>query len=363
MRSGIRKRLDDFNSNIESLYRMHKYRKNAKIRLKRMNGGYDIGKEYQDIVIPFWEKYNIKPKKYWYKIFCDREQKVDPRYIPDDLWFGKIIPYYSNQKFRRLGEDKCLHDIYFPDLKRPRTIAKNIANVFYDYNMNIITKDDVIELCLKESKEFLIKPSIDSGEGRLIKFFEPGKFTKSDILNTLNDIKANYIVQASVEQSEVMSELNPSSLNTIRIISFFFEDEIHILSSILRIGAENAKVDNVSAGGFAIPIKNDGKLNKLGVNRKSEWVDQNSRGIKFENIQIPSYDKLISEIKNAHKKQAHFKIIGWDFSIDKFGNPIFIEFNSCPGQNQMTVGPTFGELTERVLEDVFIEKEYKYAQN
>ena len=363
MRSGIRKRLDDFNISLESLYRMHKYRKNAKIRLKRMNGGYDIGQEYSNIVVPYWKKYNLKPKKYWYKIFCDREQKVNPRYIPDDLWFGKIIPYYSNQKFRRLGEDKCLHDIYFPDLHRPRTIAKNIANVFYDSEMNIISREEFIELCLKENDEFLIKPSIDSGEGRLIKFFEPEKFNATDLSNALNDLKANYICQESVKQSEILSKLNPSSLNTIRVISFLFEDEVHILSSILRVGAENAKVDNIGAGGFAIPIKNDGKLNKIGANRKSEWVDQNSRGIKFENIQIPSYDELVREIKKAHKKQAHFKIIGWDFSIDKKGTPIFIEFNSCPGQNQMTVGPTFGELTERVLEDVFIEKKYKYAQN
>ena len=96
----------------------------------------------------------------------------DPRYIPDDLWYGVIVPYFSNSQFRRFGEDKCLHDVFFKDLIRPETIVKNMAGVFYDANMHIITKEQAIEKCMAYQGEFLIKPSIDSGEGRLISFFD-----------------------------------------------------------------------------------------------------------------------------------------------------------------------------------------------
>ena len=103
MRSGFRKKWDDLNLKIESSFRKHKYRKSAKLRLKRMNGGYHCDKEYREVVVPYWKRFGYQPPKYWYQIISDREGKVDPRYIPDDLYYGEIIPYFSNSHFRRFG--------------------------------------------------------------------------------------------------------------------------------------------------------------------------------------------------------------------------------------------------------------------
>ena len=105
MRSGIRKKWDNLNFRVESIYRKYEYRKKAKIRLKRMNGGYKCTKEYNEIVVPFWKKYGLRPDKMWYQIFWDRTHVPDPRYIPDDLWYGVIVPYFSNSQFRRFGVD------------------------------------------------------------------------------------------------------------------------------------------------------------------------------------------------------------------------------------------------------------------
>lgn len=363
MRSGFRKKWDSINLRAESLYRKHEYRKKAKLRLKRMNGGFDCSKEYESIVVPFWKKYGLKPSKMWYQIFSDREKKVDPRYIPDDLWYGVIVPYFSNTQFRRFGEDKCMHDIFFKELIRPKTIIKNIAGVFYDAEMNVISMEQAVKQCLVYPGEFLIKPSIDSGEGRLISFFEKEKNNKEAILSTMCSLKANYIAQEIVKQHPVLSELNPSSLNTVRIVSFFFEGEVHILSSILRMGASGHKVDNIGAGGFACPIQKDGHLTEKGVNRKAEWVSENQHGIRFCDVQVPSYEKIIRIVKEQHRRLAHFKLIGWDFSVNTEDEPVFIEYNVCPGSNQITCGPTFGDLTERVLEEVFVKQTLKYAQN
>ncbi len=363
MRSNFRKKWDDLNLMMESKYREYSYRKKARVRLKRMNNGFQCDEEYEQIVVPYWQRYGLKPKKMWYQIFADRDKKVDPRYIPDDLWYGTIVPYFSNTQFRRFGEDKCLHNIWFPDLKKPETIMKNIAGVFYDENHEIISREDAVKKCLSYQKEFLIKPSIDSGEGRLISFFTPGEYQKEDLLRALKKMGANYIVQGAVKQHETLAKLNPSSLNTIRIVSFLFEGEVYILSSILRMGASNARVDNIGAGGYACPIQEDGSLNELGVNRKAEWRSKNQNGIYFKDIVVPSYKEIVKIVKKEHKKLAHFKLIGWDFSVDTEEDPVFIEYNVCPGSNQITCGPTFGDLTERVLEEVFIKKTLKDAQN
>jgi len=363
MRSGFRKKWDNLDLKIESAYRKYSYRKKAKLRLKRMNGGFKCDKEYYEIILPYWEKYNYKPAKYWYQIFCDADQKVDPRYIPDDLYYGELIPYFSNSQFRRFGEDKCYHDVWFPDVKRPITICKNIAGVYYSPEMKPITFGEAVSLAVAYKDECLIKPSIDSGEGRLIKFFTPETINKADIEKTFKDMGANFIVQAAVKQHETLSKLNPSSLNTIRVVSFFFENEVHVLSCILRVGAPNAKVDNVGAGGYACPIQNDGQLNARAVNRKAEWVEVNSTGIRFADVKVPEFGKVIDTVKFAHKRLAHFKLIGWDMSVDAQGEPVMIEYNTCPGANQISCGPTFGDLTERVLDEFFNKRTLANAQN
>lgn len=57
----------------------------------------------------------------------------------------------------------------FGHLLRPRTIAKNVAGVNYDGEGRIVTRDELVAICAKE-KSFIIKPSVDSGTGRLIAF-------------------------------------------------------------------------------------------------------------------------------------------------------------------------------------------------
>ncbi|NVF11536.1 hexapeptide transferase [Anaerococcus sp. AGMB00486] len=363
MRSSYRKKLDDLNIKLESLYRMYSYKKAAKLRRKRMKGGFNCDKEYKEEVLPYWRKFGLKPDKLWFEIFSDRDKKVDPRYIPDDLWYGKIVPYFSNTQFRRFGEDKCMHYKFFDNLKRPRTIVKNMACVFYDSNMNVIKEDKAIEIILSHKGEFLVKPSIDSGEGRLIHFFDENTNSKESIKEAIDNLKANYIFQESVEQHEDLKRLNPSSLNTIRVVTLFFKGEVHILSSILRIGGNGAKVDNIGAGGFACHINEDGKLDYRGVNRKAQWVTEGHGNIKFADVVVPSYNKILDLIDQTHKNLPHFKLIGWDFCIDKNGEPIFIEYNTCPGPNQITCGPTFGDITEEVLDEVFVKQSLKYAQN
>lgn len=363
MRSGFRKKLDDLNLELESKYRKYSYRKKAKIRLKKMNGGYNCDKEYESIVVPYWKRFGYKPQKFWYEIFSDREQKVDPRYIPDDLYYGELVPYFSNSQFRRFGEDKCYHDLWFSEIKRPKTLVKNVAGVFYDENYRVLTKEEALDILMASDEEFLIKPSIDSGEGRLISFFKKEDMTREKFTKTIDELGANYIAQHVVKQHPTLAKLNPSSLNTIRIVTFFFENEVHVLSSILRIGAKNSRVDNVGAGGFACPINPDGSLKEKAVNRKAEWVTENYDGIPFKGIVIENYEKVVEAVKDNHKKLAHFKLAGWDMSVNEEGEPIFIECNTCPGSNQITCGPTFGDLTERVLQEYFIDKTLKHAQN
>ncbi len=364
MRSRSRKLFDNAYEKTETAFRGVQARRDAKKYYKHMGeNSPELKEAYEKQVLPFWKKYNIKPPIYWYRLFSKDGKTTDPRYIPDDLWVTEFIPYFSNMFFRRPYEDKCMHHALFPDLNRPRTIVKNIAGEFYTDDLHRLTREEALQLCEKEEK-FICKPSIDSGAGRLIQFYESGKDPKEKIEQIFDSFdNCNFIAQEIVKQHPVLASLHQNSLNTVRIVSFFFEGEVHILSAIVRMGTGDARLDNITAGGMQCGVDMTGQLYTLACTKKRDWVDRTPGGTVFADIKVPSFDKIIECVKKEHVKLPHFRLIGWDFSVNEAGEPVFIEYNTCPGPNQMTCGPTFGDLTDKVLEDVFITKSLKAAKN
>ncbi len=362
MRSPVRKRLDDLYEWIERKYRVREYRAKAARRLKLTGGGYDCRREYREIVVPYWKPYGVKPGIMWYRLLSQYSHDVDPRFIPDDLWFDRILPYYSNSSFRRFGEDKNYHAVWFPDERRPETVVSCVAGVFYDKDYRIITKEEAVRRCAARGR-FVLKPSVDSGEGRLIRFFNGADCTAEAVEEAFGRIGANLIAQEIVEQHEAIRQLNPDSLNTLRVISFLFENEVHILSAILRVGGSGSKVDNIGAGGFACPVEADGRLGRYAINRRSERCEATPGGVRFDSVTVPGYAEALSAIRRMHEKLAHFKIVGWDIAVDRNAEPVLIEYNTAPGQNQYCCGPTFGELTEKVLTDVFLTRILRDSRN
>lgn len=355
MMKSLGKRFAGFYDLVEQKYHGHVYRKKAKLRSKRMNGGYPCKKEYKEIVLPYWKQYGKKPGMIWYRLYSAETKKVDPRYIPDDMWFEDILPYFTTP---RQLKDKCYDGVWFPEIRRPFTVVANVAGVFYDNEFRILTREEAARRCV-EYKRFLIKPSIDSGEGRKIRFFDDQALTVEKMLEVFDSYEANFLAQQVVEQHPEISRLNNSSVNTVRLVTFLFQGEVHLLSAILRIGGSGSRVDNIGAGGYSCAILEHGKLNYRAVNRKSEWVEQTQDGIRFSDVTVPGFDLAVETVKKLHNRTAHYKLIGWDICIDKDAQPVLIEYNTGPGQNQYSCGPTFGDLTDRVLEDVFIKKTLK----
>lgn len=325
-------------------------------RVKVIGGGYRGSREEFQKVKNYWKKYGVRPQEVWYKLYGDQTHVYDPRYIPDTLWFGKILPYYNNLLFMRAYTDKGMLDRFLPDVKQPETVVKNIAGIFYTGDNKVISEKEAIALC--QAEECLIfKPSVDSGAGRLIQFYDRDKMDPSVVAQYFDEYKGNYIAQKLVKQHPALNSIHAKSLNTIRAISFHFENEVHILSAQLRMGAGDARIDNYSAGGIACAIKEDGTLVDEAITKQYTWTDRHPSGIPFNTIQVPHYDKVVEAIKRLHPMLPYYNIIGWDFAIDENGEPVLIEFNVTPGQNEIgSRKPSFGDLTERVLDDVFIHK-------
>ena len=83
-----------------------------------------------------------------------------------------------------------------------------------------------------------------------------------DVLSLFKLYKKDFIIQEFVEQSEAMKKLNPTTLNTLRIMTYLRPDDVYILSAVSRIGKPGSSTDNYSAGGILCGITQEGHLKK-----------------------------------------------------------------------------------------------------
>ena len=339
---------------------------------KYMNATKPLTKDQVDKVTKFWGQYiknkyaknsfNIK----WFDIYNSvnfNDNRLE-YYIPDDFYYCFVDAYYSNPQAAKVVDNKNMYDMFFNDIKQPKTIARKINGLYMNPKYEIISEDKLIELCLK-AENIIIKKSINSVGGKGIEFWD-----KNDSIDELKKYITNisdFVIQEIIKQHQDISRINESSINTIRIVTFIYNDKINVLSSILRMGVNGMRVDNASSGGIACGINKSGRLNRYATDIKAKvHFKHPSSGIDFEEIVIPNFDKCIALVKKLAPRFYNIsKLISWDLSVGIDGEPILIEVNLTYGDlsiHQTTNGPIFGDMTEEILHDV-TKNSYFISQN
>lgn len=289
---------------------------------------------------------------YWHEYFYSRNGVFDVRYIPTCIYHSDIIYKLNNYKLRHAYVDKGIYDIWFSDVNRPRTIVKNIGGYYYDGRQSI-SMQEAVSRCF-DLEAAVSKPTQEGMWGKGVTVFSV-KDGITDSGKRIEDLFAlygtNFIIQERVRQHEVMNKLNPTSLNTLRVLSYREGNEIFILYAVVRIGRKNKTVDNETAGGINADINlSSGIIQDCAYGTPAEKrLETTDVGTTLKGIKIPSFHQLLSLVKDLHLRLPYFNLIGWDFGIDLDGEPILIEWNRCPDLSQTAHGPAFGEMTEEIL--------------
>ncbi len=303
----------------------------------------------------FWAPYcNVSPK--WALYYSSKNGLFDPRYIPNTLYYTKIDQHFNDRKLGYGFNDKNYYSRLFPEVKQPDTIVRKIGKgIICDDIYKQISIDEAVER-IKAVPEVIIKPSQESGSGRGIQFLKNEQ--TSEIRKFLEDKNDNnYIIQGIVKQHPTLEQVHAGSLNTIRVCTLLLEDGVHILSAVLRMGVDKSRIDNVTAGGISAAIKAGGVLDKYAYTYYTgERFERHPQGLKFEGYKVPAYDKIIETVKQLAQTIGNFRLVSWDMGVDAEGDVILVEANMRKGGinlHQFDNGPLFGELTERVLGEVF----------
>ena len=285
-------------------------------------------------------------------------------YIPDDVYFTKIDTFFNDWKKAFKLDDKCYYDrlLCKTVLKLPKTVCCRINGFWLTPEYKCISEEKAKELIISQGCAFL-KKSVSSSGGKGVRYFNKSIYSNNeeqnrDLNKIIEDLGDNIIVQVPIEQSDSLSVLNPSSVNTLRILSLIRPDgTIKICSSIVRMGRQNMNVDNASSGGITCGIGPDGRLKEIAFSAKgTRYTEHPDTGVRFSDVTVPGYSSVIDAIRKSHPQFPNFRLVSWDIAIDENNEPILIELNLCCGEldfHQLNNGPVFGDDTKNILAEVF----------
>lgn len=295
--------------------------------------------------LEFWQpllpKHRLTHTLSWHTIIYNSNRfcPTHPAYLDNAFYYLTLLPYLNTQGYAKALADKNYYDALFSTYNRPSTIARRINGSYYVLDSSsphlrhkLITKDDFIAL-LRSSTPCVIKPTraSETGSGSNIRLLE-STLDDDALESLLRHYPSDFIVQDKIAQSPFLSALNPTSINTIRIVSLLYEGSFSIVSATLLVG-EDGLTSN--GGHFRIGIDMDsGLLRDFIIRGKGEPIAAlpNAKDQSYKSTPIPSFDKLLAMTRDMHSLLPHFGLIGWDFTLDSTNKPLFIEINpDVPG--------------------------------
>jgi hypothetical protein len=314
-------------------------------------------------VKPYWNSYlheevETSIHAAFHSVAGFKDHRVVPQYVMWDI----VMPFLNDMSMTGAYSDKNLYDILFQAEKSPQTYIKRIDYKFYDGKNKPLTKKEA-ETVVTNLEEAIIKPSNrDNGNGiQKIKIVDSAVQMGEETIgfNDLIDLAGpNFIVQEVIRQHPVMAAPHPHSVNTLRMVTLRWNNEIHYCLTFARFGSNGAVQDNAGAGGVCVGITDEGYFVKQAVDEHANVMEKHpTTGFDFKNTssRIPDFEKYIAFVKKLHQKVLHHHYVSWDIAVGEDGEPIFLEanFRGAAWLYQLaSQRPVLGSLTTEIFDEI-----------
>lgn len=318
-------------------------------------------KEQQASFDEYWKKnYGKKISNKWHRLYESMSGSFCIEYIPEMMYSIKIEPKLNDRKYAAALEDKSMVENLCVGTGAvvPETVLVCIEGNYFDKNRDCITKEKAIEI-FSDSEKVIFKPIINSSSGKNIRFFDEKVGEKAKEI--LDGFGKNFMIQKQIIPHEAFKKLNPTSINTIRIVTYIINGKIDCFPVTVRIGRDTSRIDNIHAGGISIGVDDNGRLLKKGSvlaygDKNIPYSKHPDTGVVFENYELPKIAEAIEVAKRIHTRYSRIGIVSWDFTIDKDENIVLIESNIM-GQSiwfpQILHGTgAFGKNTPEILQKI-----------
>ncbi len=311
-----------------------------------------LSQEEREMIAEQWKRLPIQPYENEYRLY-KYHAGFDARFVTQDLQYPYFYNAINPAAERKALSNKGMFQMYFSEIPQPQTIITCISGVYFDKERKIIDSHEAEKL-VRAHEECIVKPTIETKQGKDIKIIHP---ETDDISDLFTDKNGNYIVQEMLGQSPVTKQFNPTSLNTFRVTTIYLNGKVSLSSICFKFARNGERLDNLGHGGLFVGIDEDGRLHDFGVDKEYQKVFTCQDGKKIAGIYIPEVKKAIDFAKHYHPVYfPTITMIGWDIALDSKSQPILIETNLIsPGiqaEQFCYQQPAYGDRTEEVIDFV-----------
>ena len=264
-----------------------------------------------------------------------------------EIWSYKLekLSKEEQEAFFFKSEQRKIGEIYPQNEGLKQNLnSKKACNIFFsDYIrrkwcMNDeVEKEEFCEL-FKNCTGVIYKPEFGN-QARGIQAFRFDEIALECVFDTLKEYQSG-VVEELVKQHPKMAELNPTSVNCLRIMTVSSETKwvgekgkhADIMGIIIKTGGAGAVMDNLHAGGgVAIGIDLEtGVADTDGVDWYGNVYEQHPvTGITIRGFEVPFFAETKAFMYEMIEKLHIEGVIGWDIAISDDG-PVLIEGNSNP---------------------------------
>lgn len=323
--------------------------------LKDMNTG--VMEEIQS----YWKKYykkEIDPSTHL--AYYNQTGKIEPRIIPQVVLNMDIIPILNGLDFNGFYSDKNVYDLLIGADSAPEVVLKRVNGQYFNPGNETISRTEAFRLFFSMEEDLIIKESrSDDGKSvEKLRYRGHGFYfnnRKVDLRYVEEHWGRDFIIQKVLRQHPIMAAPHKYSVNTLRMVTLRWNNDIHYLMTYARFGANKQIKDNGSQGGIIVALSSEGKFSNFGMDHNaSTYKNHPTTGFKFEDQeQIPNFNEYIDYVKKLHNRILHHNYVSWDIAMGLDGKPIFIEMNFRGPvwlYQFATEKPIFGEFTEEILE-------------
>lgn len=147
-----------------------------------------------------------------------------------------------------------------------------------------------------------------------------------------HDTGTDYIIEEYIEQHPLLAELNPSSVNTLRVWVASIGGDTAVIDAFLRVGRQGSIVDNISRGAQIFRVATASGLIGPGMEKNifnDVFEVHRDSGEQITGVTLPFWPEAQGLAQRALDVFPHIMFAGVDVAITPQG-PVVIELNVEP---------------------------------